>query len=501
MSNGIALELRKVTKRYPGTLAVDGVDMDVRAGEVHALLGENGAGKSTLVKLIAGSFSDYTGQVLIAGREVTLHSPAAAKGHGIEMIHQELSLAPSLSLAENILAGRLPTRLGILNRQALLAEARRCLDQVGLELDPDTLVDQISQHEAQLVEIAKALGNRPRILVMDEPTSALSREEVERLFVLIRRLREQGLAIIYISHHLPELHEIADRITILRDGKKVVTTEMSEVTSAQLVNLMVGRLVSELYPQRNRSPGDERLRIAHLSRWGFFHDVSFAVGGAEILGIGGLSGAGRSELARSICGIDPIDAGKVFLDGREVTPDNYGAAIANGFAYLTEDRKSLGLALRLDVADNILAGIVDRLSIGGLYWQGRGASAVHEMIDKLQVNPPDAQATVGNFSGGNQQKVLLAKWLVTNPQVLILDEPTRGVDVGAKAAIHRAITEAADRGIAVILISSDLPELVGLSDRIVILRKGHLIGRVADDARSEDAVLLAANGEGNLQPA
>jgi ABC-type sugar transport system ATPase subunit len=275
---------------------------------------------------------------------------------------------------------------------------------------------------------------------------------------------------------------------------------MADVTSAQLVNWMVGRVVSELYPQRRQRPGEVRLRVEHLSRWGFFHDVSFTVRGGEILGLGGLSGAGRSELARSMCGIDPIDDGDIFLDDQPATAVNYGRAIARGFAYLTEDRKTQGLALRLDVGETMLAGVLGRLSAGGFYWPGRGSAIVRDMIDKLQINPPDCAATAGNLSGGNQQKVLLSKWLATQPQVLILDEPTRGVDVGAKVAIHLAVAEAADRGIAVILISSDLPELVGLAHRIVILRKGHLIGQLPDDQRSEDAVLLAANGEGELQP-
>jgi ABC-type sugar transport system ATPase subunit len=496
----LVLELRSVSKRYPGTLALDGVDMDVRTAEVHALLGENGAGKSTLVKLIAGTFSDYTGQVILGGREVALHSPAAAKALGIEMIHQELSLARPLSIAENLLAGRLPTKFGLLDRKAMRAEARRCLEKVGLDLDPDTLVEDISQHEAQLVEIAKALGNNPRILVMDEPTSALSREEVNRLFTIVHKLRDDGLAIIYISHHLPELREIADRVTVLRDGKKVATENMADVTSARLVDMMVGRCVSDLYAHRQNKPGDELLRVDRLSRFGFFHDVSFALRRGEILGLAGLSGAGRSELARSICGIDPIDAGGLVLNGTPLSQRSYQQAIREGFAYLTEDRKTQGLALRLTVAENTLGAIIPRLNRAGVFNPKRGDGLVQSLIAKLQTYPPDPNLAVANMSGGNQQKVLLAKWLATEPKVLILDEPTRGVDVGAKVVIHRAIAEAADRGVGVILISSDLPEMVGLCDRIVVLRKGHLIGQLPDDDVSEETVLMAANGEGKLLP-
>jgi len=498
MEYPIALELRAVSKRYPGMLAVDGVDFELRSGEIHALLGENGAGKSTLVKLIAGSFTDYTGQAAIGGKDVTLHSPAASKAHGIEMIHQELSLALPLSLAENILAGRLPTKFGFLDRRAMREESKELLLQVGLTLDPDMLVEEISQPEAQLVEIAKALGNHPRILIMDEPTSALSREEVARLFDIVRKLRETGLAIIYISHHLPELREIADRVTVMRDGKKVTTVEMSEVTSAQLVDMMVGRSVSDFYAHRNKGAGEERLRVESLYRFGFFHDISFSVRSSEIVGIGGLSGSGRSEVARSLCRLDPMDSGQVFVDGVVSASRSYGDAIREGFAYLTEDRKGQGVALRLDVGDNVLAGIVGRLS--GIYSPAGSSGVVDEMIARLQVYPPDASRTVGNLSGGNQQKVLLAKWLATKPKVLILDEPTRGVDVGAKVVIHRAIAEAADQGVAVLLISSDLPELVGLSDRVLILRNGHLIGQLDKSNCTEESVLLAANGQGELLP-
>ncbi|MCY3021593.1 MAG: sugar ABC transporter ATP-binding protein, partial [Planctomycetota bacterium] len=475
--DGLALRMERISKRYPGTLAVDEVDFDAEAGEVHALIGENGAGKSTLMKILAGSFADYTGRVLINGREVRLHSPAIARANGVQMIHQELSLAPPLSIAENVLAGRLPARFGFLDRAALLAETRRCLERVGLDLDPLLPVEEISQHEAQLVEIARAVGNNPHILVMDEPTSALSREEVSRLFAIIRKLRQQGLAIVYISHHMPEILEIADRVTIMRDGKKVATKPISGVNAAQLVEMMVGRSISDLYAQRRNPPGAEKLRVERLSRYGFFHDASFAVRAGEILGICGLAGAGRSELARSLCGIDPVDSGALRLNGALLEHGAYQDAIRAGFAYLTEDRKAQGLALRLNVAENALSAVVSRCCTAGLYSQARGAGLLGNLIESLQINPPDPRRTVGNLSGGNQQKVLLGKWLAADPQVLILDEPTRGVDVGAKVVIHKAIAQLADQGRCVILISSDLPELVGLSDRIVVMRKGRLIGQ------------------------
>ncbi len=493
---GAALRMEGVSKRYPGTLAVDHVDFTVRAGEVHALVGENGAGKSTLMKILVGSFDDYTGRIFLGDREVALHSPGIAKSVGIEMIHQELSLAAPLSIAENVLAGRLPKRRGLLDRKAMLREARRCLSQVGLDLDPQLPVEEISQHEAQLVEIAKAMGYRPCILVMDEPTSSLSRQEVDRLFEIIRRLRRQGLAIVYISHHLSEIFEVADRVTVLRDGRKVATEQIRSVTSAQLAEMMVGRSVSNLYAQRRAEPGRVRLRVEDLSRYGFFHDVSFHVRQGEIVGLAGLSGAGRSELARSLCGIDPIDAGRIHLNGRAIRPGSYRAAIKAGLAYLTEDRKQQGLAARLTMGENALSALIPRHCRFGVYFAGRAKGLLRTLIGSLEIHPPEPKRVIGTLSGGNQQKVLLAKWLATSPQVLFLDEPTRGVDVGAKVIIHRAIAELADAGKSVVLISCDLPELVALSDRILVMRKGHLIGEMSGRECTEASVLLAANGEG-----
>jgi len=497
---GTALELRRVSKRYPGTLAVSEIDLEIRSGEVHAIVGENGAGKSTLMKIIAGCFDDYTGEVAVNGKRATLHSPAAAKALGIEMIQQDLSLAGPLSVAENVLAGRLPTKRGFLNKRATREEARMCLSLVGLDdLDPSTPVEDIPQHQAQLVEIAKALGYVPCILVMDEPTSALSREEVARLFDIIRRLVQQGLAIVYISHHLSEVFEVADRITVLRDGKRVGTFEARQVTSREIVEAMIGDAASDLYAKRAAPPRDVKLDVRGLTRYGFFHDCSLTVRAGEIVGIGGLSGAGRSELARSLCGIDPADEGSVELDGRPIAPTSYSEGIRDGLAYLTEDRKAQGLALRLTVAENLLSAIIPRLCRAGVYTGARDTAIVGRWLGSLHILPPDPEREMATLSGGNQQKALLGKWLATDPQVLILDEPTRGVDIGAKAVIHRAIAEVADRGKCVILISSDLPELVGLSDRVMVMRRGRFIGELSGSECTEEAVLLAANGEGALE--
>jgi ribose transport system ATP-binding protein len=495
-ASGQALEMRHVGKRFLGTIAVDDVSFEVMAGEVHALVGENGAGKSTLMKILAGSFDDYTGEIAINGRVALLHSPTLAKRNGIGMIYQELSLARPISITENLLAGRLPQRGFLVDKVGARAQAKELLASVGLDIDPNLPIEDISQHEAQLVEIAKVLGNKPSILVMDEPTSALSREEVERLFAIIGELKGRGIAIVYISHHLPEIFRIADRVTVMRDGKKIATKPIGEVTREEIVQMMVGRSVKEFYHREERSVGVVRFRVKALSRFGFFHEVDFEARRGEILGICGLSGAGRTELARVLTGLDRADEGSIELDGKPVRGSTMADFLEQGISYLTEDRKTEGLALRLPVIDNVLSAIVDRLSSAGIYSQARGKPAVDRLIAELSIHPSDPSRTVSNLSGGNQQKVLLAKWLASQPKVLILDEPTRGVDVGAKMTIHASIEKLAGEGCTVLLISSDLPELVGLCDRVLIMRKGHIIREMPYRECSEESLLLAANGEG-----
>jgi ABC-type sugar transport system ATPase subunit len=492
---GYALEMRHVSKRFPGTIAVDDVSFEVRPGEVHALVGENGAGKSTLMKMLAGSFDDYTGDIVIGGRTALLHSPTLAKRHGIGMIYQELSLARPISITENLLAGRLPRRGPFLDKARARGQARELLATVGLALDPNLPIEDISQHEAQLVEIAKVLGNKPSILVMDEPTSALSHEEVERLFCIIGELKARGIAIVYISHHLPEIFRVADRVTVMRDGKKIGTRLVAEASHEEIVQMMVGRSVKEFYKRDERVIGDVRLRVKGLSRFGFFHQVDLEARRGEILGICGLSGAGRTELARVLSGLDRRDEGSIELDGRPVRGSSMADFLEQGISYLTEDRKVEGLALRLPVDDNVLSAMVDRLSSAGVFSKARGRPNVDRLIGELSIYPPDPSRTVGNLSGGNQQKVLLAKWLATEPKVLILDEPTRGVDIGAKMTIHSSIEKLARAGCTVLLISSDLPELVGLCDRVTVMRKGHFIREMQYSECSEESLLLAANGD------
>ena len=486
-----ALTMEGVSKRFPGMLAVDGVDFEVMPGEVHALMGENGAGKSTLMRILAGSFDDYTGVIRIGGREVAIHSPADAREQGIGMVYQELSLVRPISIAENLLAGRLPTRWGVfLDRGRMLSEVRACMAPLGLDLDPLKTIGEISPQEVQLVEIAKVLGNHPCILVLDEPTSSLSREEVRRLFEIIRGLRNRGMAIVYISHHLPEVFEIADRVTVLRDGKKIATCDIHEVTPQSLVRMMVGRNVDEFYLRREPHIGAPVLQVERLTRKGFFHDISFTLNAGEILGIAGLSGAGRTELARSLCGLDPVHFGSVRLQDRPLLRNDYPGNVAKGIMYLTEDRKEDGLFLRLPVKTNLLAALPPLRSRTGK----EEASVVERYLCELGIAAASPEVDAGTLSGGNQQKVLLGKCLAAGPRVLILDEPTRGVDVKAKRAIHESVARLAAQGLAVLLISSDLPELSGLSDRVLVMRKGRLIGAMLGQTLSEEALLLAVNG-------
>lgn len=494
-----ALDMRKVSKRFPGTLAVDQVDFRVRAGEVHALMGENGAGKSTLMKMLAGLFNDYTGEIYIDGEKREVHTPNLAREYGIGMVYQELSLARRISIYENLLVGRLPKKNALfIDKAKAIEEAKKLLHRVGLDdIDPTLDVSEISQCDAQLVEIAKVLGFEPKILVMDEPTSALSSEEVNRLFDIVRNLKEQGLAIVYISHHLGEIFEIADMVTVMRDGKLVDSFPITETNTEQLVECMVGEPVKSFYADHKSMVTDEEvLRVEDFTRWGFFHHINFNLHKGEVLAICGLAGSGRTEIARGLTGVDKTDGGKVYIHGKEVHFKDLGESIRGGLGYLTEDRKVVGLALPQTVSDNVTACIIVKCGPGILYQAKKQNDLVDERINEMSVYPADRDRLVNSFSGGNQQKVLMAKWLAADVDILILDEPTRGVDVNAKQVIHDAVKRYVSQGNACILLSSDLPEVVGLCDRAVILREGHIIGEIPKEGINENALLIAANGEG-----
>ncbi len=494
-----ALEMHKVSKVFPGTLAVNEVSLRVRQGEVHALMGENGAGKSTLMKILAGAFSDYTGDICIDGKHVTLHTPIMAKEEGVEMVYQELSIAYNRSVAENMFAGKIPTKGIFIDEKMLEKKAVEALKRVDLQnkVNVTALMKDVSQHEAQLIEMAKALNNHPKILVMDEPTSALSNREVEMLFKIIEKLKREGMSIIYISHHLPEVFQVADRVTVLRDGQLIASENIEDVTEAQLVEMMVGEKIQEFYKETVAHIGEKIFSVKNLTRYGFVHNISFDLYKGEILGVMGLAGAGRTELGRCIVGADPCDLGEVVLEGEHIKPKNMAQMLNKGISYLSENRKTEGLALRLSNHENILSVIIERLSDWGFYRPGKkGKAIVQNLYEDLAIYPPNPEVKTSNLSGGNQQKVLLAKWLSTSPKILILDEPTRGVDVGAKKLIHETIVQLAESGVSIILLSSDLPELVALSDRVTVIEQGHMIGELQkEDGISENKVLLAANGQ------
>ena len=498
-SDTLALDMLQVSRRFPGTLAVDRVDFQVRKGEIHALMGENGAGKSTLMKVLAGLFNDYTGEVLINGEKKELRTPIMAREAGIGMVYQELSLARKISIYENLLVGRLPKKnLLFIDKKAALEQARQSLERVGLgDLDPTIRVSEISQCDAQLVEIAKVLDSHPSILVMDEPTSSLSTEEVERMFAILRKLKEEGLAIVYISHHMEEIFQIADRVTVMRDGRKVGESDIKDTNTDMLVQQMVGEPVKKFYAQSESCVTDEVvLEVKDFTRWGFFHHVNFQLHKGEVLAIVGLAGAGRTEIARALIGVDEHQKGSVYLHGKEMKFRNFGEAIKAGIGYVTEDRKVLGLALTQTVSDNVLSCVIDRYSKGIMYSNSWNDALVDEKINEMSVYPADRNRMVNSFSGGNQQKILMAKWMAADVDVLILDEPTRGVDINAKQVIHNEVHKYVSEGNAAILISSDLPEVVGLADRAIILREGHLIGEVPKEGINEHALLVAANGKG-----
>ncbi len=493
--NNYVLEMKKISKRFPGTLAVDCIDFNVKAGEVHALMGENGAGKSTLMKILAGLYNDYSGEIYIAGNKVELYSPYIAKTEGVGMVYQELSIAYNRSVQENIFAGDIPGNGKFVDMKKLRSKTLNALSRVKLDkkIEPSTLMKNVSQHESQLIEMAKVLKDKPRILVMDEPTSSLSSTEVNMLFDIIEELKKDGMAIVYISHHLHEVFKVSDRVTVLRDGKKISTCDISEVTKEQLVEMMVGQKVTDFYKQHAYQDKGKILEVSNLTRYGFIHEVSFQLSKGEILGVVGLAGAGRTELGRCLAGADKVDYGEIILEGEKIKLGSMNKMLSKGIAYLTEDRKLEGLALRLPNKVNILSSIISRLSRFGIYFPSKGKGVLTELYQKLSIYPPDPNVGTSNLSGGNQQKILLAKWLSTKPKVLILDEPTRGVDVGAKKLIHETIVNLAKEGVSVIVLSSDLPELVSLSDRVLAIKQGRIIAELQEEI-DENKILLAANG-------
>jgi len=490
-----ALRMRGIRKSFPGVIALDGVELDVCQGEVHVLLGENGAGKSTLMKVLSGAIGSDAGEIELAGQRVEIEGPAHAQALGIRIIYQEFNLVPQLSAAENIFLGKEPTHgLGLVDRRRLNREALGRLEELGVHIDPARPVRELGVAQQQMVEVAKALHGEARLLIMDEPTSALTKSEIDALFAAIRRLTAQGVAVVYISHRLEEVERIGTRVTVLRDGKHVATHRVGEVSLAELIRLMANRELKEHYPKRRVPRGEELLRVEGL-RGGMLHDVAFSLHRGEVVGLTGLLGAGRTEVARAITGADPPAHGQVTIKGEAGRPRAPRDAIRRGVGFLPEDRKTQGLVLGRSVKENLALPSAPRLSrFGWMDGAAEEALAAREVQD-LGIRTPSLEQKVVLLSGGNQQKVVLGKWLAAEMDVLVMDEPTRGIDVAAKVEIYEEMNRLTARGAGILMISSELPELLGMSDRILVMRQGRIVAEMDAAGVSQEQVLRAALGQ------
>lgn len=490
------LEMRDIVKRFPGVLALDKVSFELRKGEVHVLVGENGAGKSTLIKVLAGAYPKDDGEILIHGRLTELQGPRHAMDLGISTVYQEFNLVPYLSVAENIFLGRQPTRGRVISRidhGRMNSEARSLLESLNVSIGPRTQVGRLGVAEKQMVEIAKVLAVKSRICIFDEPTATLTSEETERLFQVIAKFKSQGMGIIYISHRLEEVFRVADRITVMRNGKYVATRNKTEVTPEQLVEMMIGHKSEEISIRANRKIGDEVLRIDQLSG-GRFSSVSISVREGEIVGLGGLVGSGRTEVLRAVFGADKPTAGEVYLRGKAIKIRRPQRAVRNGIALIPEDRKKQGLIMCRSVEENIVISSLDSVSRAGVLNKNRIRKIVQKFIQKLHIATPSQRQLVMYLSGGNQQKAIIAKWISANSGLIMFDEPTRGIDVGAKQEVHRLMFELAEEGTALLVVSSEIPELLKVCDRIYVMHEGRIAAEFKNENLTSDRILRAAFG-------
>lgn len=493
------LEMHGIHKSFPGVKVLEDVHFSLYPGELHALMGENGAGKSTLMKILCGIYNKDQGTVTVKGKQEEITSTKMAEALGIAIIHQELNLIPYLSVMENIFLGREYTygKTRFVNWRKMREEAGRYLKQLGMDIDPATIVEELSVGQQQMVEIAKALSLQADILVLDEPTAALTDREIEKLFDVIANLKAKGVGMIYISHRMEEIFKISDRITVLRDGKYIGTRETKETNMEELVRMMVGRDINDRFPKIEIAPGEERLRVEGISLGNRLRDISFSVRSGEILGIAGLMGAGRTEVAKVLFGADPATSGKIFINGVETPIRRPLDAIRAGIALVTEDRKQEGLILSLSVRENLSLPNLKKLSASGFMKRAAENVLSSQTIEKLRIKTPNAEQMVGALSGGNQQKVVIGKWMATNPKILILDEPTRGVDIGAKKEIYDLMNVLAKEGVAIIMISSELPEVLGMSDRILVMHEGRITAELSREEATQENIMHAATGGEN----
>ncbi len=486
--------MRNIKKSFNGTIALDGVDLQLKKGEVLALLGENGAGKSTLMKILGGAYVKDEGEMYINDKLVHITNPTQSREHGIAVIYQEQALVDCLTVADNILLGRIPNKNGVIKNKEFIQIAIDAMKQVGSSFNPNTIIRDLSVAQRQFVEIAKAVSMNAQIIVLDEPTAVLTIPEIEVLFTLIRKLKSQGISMIYISHRLEELNQIADRCTVLKDGKYVGTKDIRDLNKNMLVRMMTGREINNIYPDKSKHIGDIRLEVNGLTSNKVFHDIKFQIRAGEVVGLSGLVGSGRTEVARAIYSVDSFEAGDIQLDREKIKFKNPQDALKKGVVYITEDRKGDGLVLGMSISDNVSISTLKEYSKSGIINKGKEKCVVDEYVSRLKVKCANSQQAVGELSGGNQQKVIIARAMLANAKVIIIDEPTRGVDVGTKTEIYKIIRDLADNGAAVLMISSELPEIIGMSDRILVMHEGRISGELSSQEATEELILLSATG-------
>jgi len=499
--NETVLELKGIAKYFPGIKALDNVNFTIRTGEVHALIGENGAGKSTLVKIMTGVYQPTRGEILMKGQPVHFKTSYEAQAAGVAAIHQEASMFSELTVTENIFMGHhiRKGRMNTLDWKTMKRQTKELLERLELDIHPDTLIKNLGTAQRHMVEIAKALSVEARVVIMDEPTSALSLKEVEELYKIVRQLREQGKAIVFISHKFDEIFEICDHFTVFRDGQYIGEGDVADSTVDGIVKMMVGRSLNRMFPKKTTEIGPPVMEVKDLSLTGFFKDVSFTLHKGEILGFFGLVGAGRSEVMRTIFGIDRKSEGTILLKGEKTEISSPRTAMKRGIAFVPEDRQQQGAILEMSLTHNITLPQIDRLSSFGLLNTPKERRVTEEFGNMMEIKAASWKVNTDTLSGGNQQKVVLAKWLATNPRILILDEPTKGIDVATKAAVHQFVSEMASRGLAVILVSSELPEVLGMADRVVVMHEGRVTRTFSRDEADSDSIILAATGHGQIE--
>lgn len=490
------IEMTGISKAFNGNVVLNNVQFTLKEGEIHALMGENGAGKSTLMKILSGIYSKDSGEIKVDGQPVHFKSPKDAEKHGIAVIHQELNILPDLTVAENLFLGKEKTygKFGILKTKEMEKETAKLLSKLGLNVNPKTRAGDLSVGKQQIIEIAKAIASNAKYIIMDEPTAALTDREIRTLFETIRELKNKGIAFVYISHRMEEIFEICDEITILRDGQYIGQRKISKTTFDEIVSMMVGRELGERFPERKCNIGDVKLEVRNLTSNEYFKNISFTVRKGEVVGVAGLMGAGRTEIGEAIFGYRKAHKGEIYIDGKKVSIKSPIDAMKHKIGYVTEDRKTKGLVLDFSIEENISLTNLKKVSSAGVVKKEKERKLVDKYIKQLRIRSSSSKQTVKSLSGGNQQKVVIGKWLGTNPEILILDEPTRGVDIGAKKEIYQIINELAESGVAILMISSELPEIIGMSDRVIVIHEGNLTGEVKKSEMTQELIMHYATG-------